>query len=431
MLPTFDVREGDVFARLREMPDESVHCVVTSPPYWGLRDYGQEGQLGLEETPDEYVGEMVEVFREVRRVLRGDGTLWLNLGDSYARAPEKGGSGPNGKHDCIPAYGEARKHMAESARQGSSDGIVGRAYRPGTRAIGDGLKPKDLVGIPWRVALALQADGWWLRRDIIWHKPNPMPESVTDRPSGAHEYVFLLAKAERYFYDMEPIREPLAAGSRERAMRNRFGGKYAGADPEEISRAAMGANYGPDGDPEKLAPSAGANCRSVWTITTKPYPGAHFAVFPPELPEKCILAGTSEKGCCPECGSPWERVVEKTATGRVRRRSSGGLGTAVRRETHGAGPVEGTFQEGVVRETVGWSPTCDHGAEPVPCVVLDPFSGAGTTGMVALRHGRSYVGIELNPEYAEQSRQRIRDDAAAGNRPNPRLLLAQLLHGDA
>lgn len=190
-------------ARFLPLADRCVNCVVTSPPYFGLRDYGAEIQLGLEATPDDYVTALVAVFREVRRVLGDDGTVWLNLGDSYSRAPEKGGSGPNGKNEDRWGYG-----IAQSTKAGNSDGSVGRADRPlGTRTIG---KPKDLVGIPWRVAFALQADGWYLRSDIIWSKPNPMPESVTDRPTKAHEYLFLLSKSERYYYDAAAIAEPFA-----------------------------------------------------------------------------------------------------------------------------------------------------------------------------------------------------------------------------
>ena len=238
MTPNLTILCGDVIDKLRELPDESVHCCVTSPPYWGLRDYATEGQLGLEKTPEEYVAKMVEVFREVRRVLRKDGTLWLNLGDSYA-------GGGNNRGNNSPLFD----------KQASNFGATGQV---GIRDVPDGLKPKDLVGIPWRVAFALQADGWWLRSDIIWAKPNPMPESVTDRPTKSHEYLFLLTKSANYFYDAEAIKE--------------------GA---EQSR----------------------NKRSVWTVATAPYPEAHFATYPPDLVKPCILAGTSAKGCCAKCGS--------------------------------------------------------------------------------------------------------------------------------
>lgn len=290
---------GDCLAVLGRFPDRAVQCCVTSPPYWGLRDYGVEGQLGLESTPAEYVSALVAVFREVRRVLRDDGTLWLNLGDSYANVGKWGGSS-GGKHagDLHGATG------------------VGR----GKREYGT-LKSKDLVGIPWRVAFALQADGWWLRSDIIWHKPNPMPESVTDRPTKAHEYVFLLAKSESYFYDAEAVKEPAVKGH----AGSRFGsGKTA---THQLGRA--GTTPRVDDDTR--------NRRSVWTIATRPFKGAHFATFPPALIEPCVLAGSR--------------------------------------------PGD---------------------------VVLDPFNGVGTTGLVAVQHGRRYVGVELNEAYARLTLDRWR-----------------------
>ena len=276
---------GDCLTSLRRLPSGGVRCCVTSPPYWGLRDYGVAGQLGLEPTPDAYVAGMVEVFREVRRVLADDGTLWLNLGDSYARAPEKGGSGTfNGRNGYGEGYG-----LAQSAKDGSSDGAVGRADRPGTRA---GGKPKDLVGIPWRVAFALQADGWYLRSDIIWHKPNPMPESVRDRPTKAHEYVFLLSKRERYYYDAAAIAEAAA---------NPDGFKYAGGYKntlhmvEESKRVNVGSARLANGTVPHFKAGHGEarNARTVWTIATQPYPEAHFATFPEELPSRCIRAGSA------------------------------------------------------------------------------------------------------------------------------------------
>jgi DNA modification methylase len=260
---------GDCIAGLRTLPDASVHCCVTSPPYWGLRDYGHDGQIGLEETPEAYVFRMVEVFREVRRVLRDDGTLWLNLGDSYAST----GGDLNKRKPGFSCTGHAR--LVESG-----------GAKPGNRTPPDGLKPKDLVGIPWRVAFALQADGWWLRQDIIWHKPNPMPESVRDRCTKAHEYVFLLTRSERYFYDAEAVIEAAATAGQ------------AGLGFYPMRAAAMGRK--PSGN-EAKNPSDGIrpstrNRRSVWTVPTKPYSGAHFAVMPPDLVEPCIKAGCPEGG---------------------------------------------------------------------------------------------------------------------------------------
>ena len=260
---------GDCIAVLRTLPDASVHCCVTSPPYWGLRDYGHDGQIGLEATPEAYVARMVEVFREVRRVLRDDGTLWMNLGDSYAST----GGDLNKRKPGFSCTGHARL-------------VVSGGAKPGNRTPPDGLKPKDLVGIPWRVAFALQADGWWLRQDIIWHKPNPMPESVRDRCTKAHEYVFLLTKSERYFYDADAVSEAAATAGQ------------AGLGFYPMRAAAMRRK--PSGN-EAKNPSDGIrpstrNRRSVWTITTKPYSGAHFAVMPPDLVEPCIKAGCPEGG---------------------------------------------------------------------------------------------------------------------------------------
>jgi DNA modification methylase len=254
---------------LRSLPDESVHCVVTSPPYWGLRDYGQDGQIGLEDTPEAYTARMVEVFREVRRVLRDDGTLWLNLGDSYAASGERTNNNASGKSglNSNPTNLFAQKRIKLK--------------------IDHGLKPKDLVGIPWRIAFALQADGWWLRQDIIWHKPNPMPESVTDRCTKAHEYIFLLSKSARYWYDAEAVKEPAAESTLERwhGMPVRKNASPQGLNAGSVSGESC---FG-------ISPT-GRNRRSVWTVTTKPFSGAHFAVMPPDLVEPCVLAGCPEGG---------------------------------------------------------------------------------------------------------------------------------------
>jgi site-specific DNA-methyltransferase (adenine-specific) len=281
--------QGDCIESMRTLPDASVHCCVTSPPYWGLRDYGHDGQIGLEATPEAYVARMVDVFREVRRALRKDGTLWLNLGDSY-----KGG--------------------------------------------------KQLCGIPWRVAFALQADGWWLRQDIIWHKPNPMPESVRDRCTKAHEYVFLLTKSERYFCNAEAIKEPLAESSIGRAKRKGRLIAKAGVgtlgkqirDGVDSSHGYAGLALGRNGKTGYDLETGLRNRRSVWTVATKPYSGAHFAVMPAALVEPCIKAG------CPEGGT-----------------------------------------------------------------VLDPFAGSGTTLAVAAELGRSGIGCELNPGYIKIAEERV------------------------
>lgn len=264
----YDVIVGDCVAGMKTLDDQSVHTCVTSPPYFGLRDYGHEGQVGLEDTPESYVARLVEVFREVRRVLRDDGTLWLNLGDSYA---QQGGRGEQG---------------STSARKGRSN--VGAQERRASTRAPDGLKPKDLIGIPWRVAFALQADGWYLRQDIIWHKPNPMPESVRDRCTKAHEYVFLLSKGPRYYFDADAIKEPATNA-----------GKRVTLGAKSFAKGqAAGAGVAPSGNglAEHYDVPAMRNRRSVWTVTTKPYEGAHFATFPPDLIEPCILAGAPPNG---------------------------------------------------------------------------------------------------------------------------------------
>jgi DNA modification methylase len=262
---------GDCREALRELPAETFHCCVTSPPYWGLRDYGVEGQLGLEATHEEYVARMVEVFREVRRVLRNDGTLWLNLGDSYAGS--WGAQSRPGTHASPMS-----SHQIDTMPKTTQTGSLKRT---------PGLKSKDLIGLPWRVAFALQVDGWWLRSEIIWAKPNPMPESITDRPTKAHEQVFLFSKSSRYFYDAGAIAEPLlhpadaTASDAARAFSRRRATAPAGRQPEAKLDAPTPATR---------------NARDVWTIPSEPYSGAHFATMPRELARRCILAGCSEGG---------------------------------------------------------------------------------------------------------------------------------------
>ena len=332
---------GDVLKRLADIPDGSVQCCVTSPPYWGLRDYGNEGQLGLEETPELYVSNMVSVFREVKRVLADDGVLWLNLGDSYS------GSGKG-------AYGDGIVRLSEkSKKQSTSEGTTSGVFLKKDA----GLKPKDLIGIPWRVAFALQQDGWYLRQDIIWHKPNPMPESVRDRCTKSHEYLFMLTKSPKYYFDSAAIAEPLAESSKQRLAQDienqrgsdRVPGKTNGTMKAVSSGIRFGGSkYGDSDDPKHATksgntwvaePDGKRNRRSVWTITTKGFKGAHFAVMPEALVEPCILASSR----------PGDTV-------------------------------------------------------------LDPFTGSGTVAVVALRHGRNFVGTELNPEYAAIAQDRIGGD---------------------
>ncbi len=252
---------GDCRDTMRQWAAEGVKAqmCVTSPPYFGLRDYGHEGQIGLEQTPEQYISAMVEVFRCVRDVLADDGTLWLNIGDSYANDGKWGGSS-GGKH--------------AKALHGNTS--IGRTK------VTTGLKPKDLIGIPWMLAFALRADGWYLRQDIIWHKPNPMPESVRDRCTKAHEYIFLLSKSERYFFDCDAIKEPAVSTA---PSGNGFAGRQGGSE-------RVGPQSGGTGTDERWQPSGMRNRRSVWAVVTRPYKGAHFATFPPALIEPCILAGS-------------------------------------------------------------------------------------------------------------------------------------------
>lgn len=623
----WQVRQGDCIERLRELPDNCVQCCVTSPPYWGLRDYGTaeweggdpecehfcggqvedskapgaistgvrpgcdasvcrkcgarrvDAQLGLERTPEEYVARMVEVFREVKRVLRDDGCVFLNLGDSYYHANPSGPHGVSGdrasrtftaegaghhssqssceyvimredltreevsrvsmemfgvrivgdkaacegpvcemlsqavsSYPCTggpgsPSEGiegvlskEQDKEACQSTDEATgievgSDRDVGREVcllrrdcdgvsnggshqrgRCGTqesvgrelthqfdpslsghqtagvpaeqvsgvvfqlqlreRVLGilsthvfkrdtiphsiagyfrdqtPPLKPKDLVGIPWRVAFALQADGWYLRSDIIWHKPNPMPESVTDRPTSAHEYVFLLSKAQRYYYDAVAVMEPAIQAGRVRADR------IGGASWDCRQQHSEGGEF---------TGSAGRNRRSVWTIATQPYREAHFATYPEALVEPCVLAGSSDQACS-VCGAAWVRQVERTVgvskdcpKTQAAHEARGGVGKPVGTlGKSGSGRTDGFVT------TTGFAPGCDCGAETCGSLVLDPFCGSGTTGAVAVRLGRRFLGIELNPEYVAMSERRI-GKAERARQPS---LFAALLDSD-
>jgi site-specific DNA-methyltransferase (adenine-specific) len=285
---------GDCIKSMRGLPDQSVHTCVTSPPYFGLRDYGHDGQIGLEPTPDEFVTKLVEVFREVRRVLRDDGTLWLNLGDSYAS------SGRTDRKES-PGVG-AKQEMKAPGRKLIWEAGGGHNF---SWFIPDGnggkIKPKDLMGIPWRVAFALQSDGWYLRQDIIWHKPNPMPESVTDRCTKAHEYIFLLSKSQRYYFDAEAIAEPAINAGKVVTNNNGKNGQISD----------FGVTRGGFMKPEGVTVKDTRNRRSVWTVTTKPFKGAHFATFPPNLIEPCVKAG------CPEGGTVLDPFGGSGTTGLV------------------------------------------------------------------------------------------------------------------
>lgn len=396
-----EILQGDCRETLKTLPDCSVHCVVTSPPYFGLRDYGCDGQIGLEATPDEFVSEMVSVFREVRRVLRDDGVCWLNLGDSYA------GNRPGSPSGSTL---EGSQSSQDACRKATTSRRRDRTKIPRSDLRHDGLKNKDLIGIPWMVAFALRSDGWYLRQDIIWHKPNPMPESVTDRCTKAHEYIFLLTKSPRYYFDAIAIQEPVSgtANSRGNGINPKAKKNSSGAKQNESFSGAINGMV------------SDRNKRSVWSVTTKSYSGAHFATFPPNLIEPCVLSGTSAHGCCQQCGAPWKRVLEKE---RVATRP--GNKTKVGRVSDDPGsPYEG--HSGMIvgnrdpqrhctsTKTVGWSPTCecffhedDDAPEPIPCTVLDPFNGSGTTGEVARKCGCHYIGCELNPEYIALTKKRL------------------------
>lgn len=393
-------------ARHIPMPDGSVHCVVTSPPYWGLRDYGLDGRgIGLEPTPELYVVHIVDVFREVRRVLRDDGTLWLNLADCYQ-------GGDRGR------YRATRGDNSPKQQSNLGSDTIGAP----NRLPQSGLKPKDLCMIPARVALALQADGWWLRSDIIWSKPNPMPESVTDRPTTAHEHVFLLAKAERYYYDALAIAEPGSMCSDARCSRADLRQKdgwddaYFGNPPTGLARrtdkqrghSRRHAGFNDRWDlMEKAEQCSGSrNARTVWEIATQPFPEAHFATFPEELARRCIAAGTSERGCCRRCGAPWERLVDVTYDNPGNRSTNGPRSTERKHQDFGSAGYEQRLERRT--ETTAWRPTCScPPADPVPALVLDPFAGSGTVGEVAFRMGRRFVGLDLKLDYCRMALRRI------------------------
>lgn len=426
---------GDALEVMRKLPARSVHCCVTSPPYWGLRSYladdheSKKSELGLERTPEEYVGRMVKYFRQVKRLLRKDGTLWLNLGDSYATGAGKVSTAPGGGKQGEKFKAHFGKNTASPRTQDLTQ--PNRMPLPG-------LKPKDMVGIPWRVAFALQADGWYLRSEIIWNKPNPMPESVTDRPTKSHETIFLLTKSPRYFYDAEAIKESNSPGSIERfgLQDGKQTRKWDTSDNKRDGRSD--GTKSNEGFRDHVP--FGRNKRTVWTVATEGYDAeaclacrrvysgaeyrrlrrenvegitrvycvcgaydqwkSHYATFPPNLILPCILAGTSDRGACPECGGPWTRLIEskkhfESGSGKSGNPIAGKNGP----ECQGGGDT-GDIRKGPVLEskTVGWEPGCKCGVEPEPCVVLDPFAGSGTTGQVARETGRKAILIELNPD---------------------------------
>ena len=418
---------GDCRDALAQLPDESVHCVVTSPPYWGLRTYGGDaGMIGLEPTFDAHVDNILAVFREVWRVLRPEGTLWMNYGDSYAATGAPGGGSPDG------------------ARRGRKDNASARAASLPNTARASGLKPKDLMMMPSRIAAAMQLDGvprrselraieraqrrlanrayaagedmppwaekalasieaeyaeakgksWWIRSEIIWHKPNPVPQSAPDRPTVAHEKMYLMAKSPRYFYDRMAVR--------------------TASDREVWAGVGMAPDRNDHNAQTEPRPGSGyANLRNVWSIPTASFDGNHYATFPTGVVEPCILAGTSARGRCSRCGAPHERIVEKGELREHPKRPS-------RKRVKGDFDIEADEYRpagvsghlGMERDwiTAGWTATCECDADVAPCVVLDPFAGVGTVGMVAARLQRDATLIEINGDYAEIAQKRLKAD---------------------
>lgn len=407
-----DYRLGNVDTVLDGLPDESVQLVVTSPPYYALRDYGGgKEEVGQEDTPDAFVARLVAVFRKVRRVLRKDGVLFLNLGDSYTASS---------------TYNTANSlHTHAGWKQDA-------AKRPNV-GIPPGMKPKNLLGIPWRVALALQADGWYLRQDLIWAKTACMPESVTDRFTKSHEYIFLLSKSERYFFDHVAVREPVAASTRARLAQNVAAQKGSERVPGKTNGTMKAVGDGETRNRRSVwsiklrGLGNRRNRRSVLFISPKGFKGAHFAVYPPEIPEIAIKAGTSAHGACTTCGAPWKRLTGRPckacgafiptqgkacgSCGHVNDwKAERGVSAALAAEDwskpgratprklgasgkQGAVPAQEQMDQ-------GWAPTCRCGTSTVrPCVVLDPFGGSGTTSLVAERLGRDSLYIDINPDY--------------------------------
>ncbi len=406
--PTIDIYCGDVREVLRQLPEHTVQVVVTSPPYWGLRNYGVEGALGSEKTVEEYVANLVEVFTEVWRVLRDDGSVYLNLGDCYA------GSGRGGNPDAGTKQGTNRGSQTVGVLYGRDHGGREQERRRIREQIenqkASGLRPKDLIGVPWRVAFALRDWGWYLREDIVWHKPNPMPESVVDRCTRSHEFVFHLTKSDRYFYDHEAIKEPYADATLYEADHS-----YGGTETKDYEGAKA---QKPSASKRRILASikagTGRNKRDVWTIPVQPYRGGHFATFPEKLVEPCILAASSEGGECSACGAPYRRVTEKEPIpdeikakfeeARARTREATG-------RTDGHTNFKPNFRRAV--RTVGFAPSCKCGVDPVPQIVMDPFLGSGRAGIVAKRLGRSVIGIDLNPDYVLQAMQNIEGETPA------------------
>ena len=417
MVKKYQIIKGDSLEELKKIKKSTFHCCITSPPYWGLRDYGIEGQVGREDSVSTYVESLVNISLEVKRVLRDDGTYWLNIGDTYC------GAGHTNKEVPDPKY---------AAREQEQKAIALNTYNSKTKL--EGFKSKELLGIPWEVVKALQKpilscnecnykghwikwghipnhrkwcpickkivdyskyeDGWYLRTDIIWSKNNPIPDPVKDRPTRSHEYIFLLTKNKKYYYDFHAVLESALESNRKSS---RIGAK----NQIGTQRKDQGRTYA--GDIKR-------NKRTVWTVSVANFPSAHFATFPEKLIEPCILAGTSEKGCCPKCLSPWKKIIKReeqliTVYNSSKNKNSCDI---FNNKIDNKKMPQDKEEYRILFKNKGWEPTCNCGEKDViPSVILDCFSGAATTGYVSIGRGRKYVGIEINQKYIDISEKRL------------------------
>jgi DNA modification methylase len=434
--------EGHVLAKLRELPDNIVQCVTTSPPYYGLRSYETEsqlwhgnrdcehqwevrpprrlrtdkdvknpttiqnankgsnhnlnptkecslcggwfGELGHEPTPDMFIENLLDIFDEVKRVLRDDGVCYINIADSYV-------GGGNKRGGDAPLFN----------KQASNRGATGQCTEFQPNLEGTIYKPKDLYLVPQRLAIGLQERGWWIRNEIIWHKVNCMPESMHDRCTRSHEQIWMISKSPHYYYDQDAIREPHAEVSLERVQK-----------PFRLTEQVEGRAVNTDGSEsmERFCHPAGANRRTVWSLSTNQFKGKHYAGYPLDLPKICIMAATSEKGACVNCGSPYQRITEYESIERYELDPSDPRYRPSRYESkyEDIKGEDGTGMRYTVVKQLGWQPSCKCGSDKTrPCIVLDPFNGTGSTGIVALQNGRNYIGIELKPEYIKMTQERF------------------------
>tara|TARA_B100000287_G_scaffold228446_1_gene215363 strand:- start:48 stop:1211 length:1164 start_codon:yes stop_codon:yes gene_type:complete len=377
---TINLIQGNCLDKLKELKSKSINCCITSPPYYALRDYNMDEQIGLEDTYQEYIENLVKVFKEVKRLLKDDGTLWLNMGDTYV------GTGQKTKD----SYLDKKYKNGRSSKKKPLNNRV------------EGLKRKDLMGMPWRIAFALQNDGWYLRQDIIWYKTNPMPESVTDRCTKSHEYIFLLSKSVNYYFDNEAIKE--------KSTFKNSKGEYRANSMKNIKKHEEHDGFDIRNGLSKMKEQPYKNKRSVWKVNTVPFKDAHFATFPPKLIEPMILAGCPEK-ICVDCNTPYVRQVESK---RFKRNELPKDDPRYRPNTY-----EGSYKDINGKADAGYTETKDLGLqkqcdcetnETKAGTVLDPFGGAGTTALVADRLNRNAVSIELNEDYIEITKKRLEKD---------------------